>query len=88
MAPGDTLRVGQKLVIWTKQSGNKNLHPGAQGKSRVLYSSQRRFTVSNFQPVQGFGKRCTALERPSRKSICNRDRRLKLYVDVTRQAGV
>ena len=88
MAPGDTLRVGQKLVIWTKQSGNKNLHPGA--KARAVYYTVRkgdslarissRFKVSVRDVQRWNGLSANKYLQPGQ--------RLKLYVDVTRQAGV
>ena len=40
MAPGDTLRVGQTLVVWTKRSGPKSQHPGAQ--VRPVYYTVRK----------------------------------------------
>ncbi len=88
MAPGDTLRVGQKLVIWTKQSGNKNQHPGA--KARAVYYTVRkgdslarissRFKVSVRDVQRWNGLSANKYLQPGQ--------RLKLYVDVTRQAGV
>jgi membrane-bound lytic murein transglycosylase D len=88
MAPGDTLRVGQKLVIWTRQTGNKNLHPGAQaravyytvrkGDSLSRISSRFKVSVSDVQRWNGL----------SRNKYLQPGQKLKLYVDVTRQAGV
>ena len=88
MAPGDTLRVGQKLVIWTKQSGNKSLHPGSRaravyytvrkGDSLSRISSRFKVSVSDVQRWNGL----------SGKKYLQPGQRLKLYVDVTRQAGV
>ena len=88
MAPGDTLRVGQKLVIWTKQSGNKNLHPGAKaravyytvrkGDSLARISSRFKVSVRDVQRWNGL----------STNKYLQPGQRLKLYVDVTRQAGV
>ena len=88
MAPGDTLRVGQKLVIWTKQPGNKNLHPGAKaravyytvrkGDSLARISSRFKVSVRDVQRWNGL----------STNKYLQPGQRLKLYVDVTRQAGV
>jgi membrane-bound lytic murein transglycosylase D len=88
MAPGDTLRVGQKLVIWTKQTGSKSLHPGAReravyytvrkGDSLSRISSRFKVSVRDVQRWNGL----------SGNKYLQPGQRLKLYVDVTRQAGV
>lgn len=87
MAPGDTLRVGQKLVVWTKQSGSKSLHPGARartvyytvrkGDSLSRISSRFKVSVRDVQRWNGL----------SGNKYLQPGQRLKLYVDVTRQAG-
>lgn len=86
MAPGDTLRVGQKLVIWTKLPSSDSVLPGAlvrpvyytvrKGDSLSRISGRFKVTVDDLRawnnlPGQGYLK-------PGQ--------RLKLYVDVTRQA--
>jgi membrane-bound lytic murein transglycosylase D len=86
MAPGDTLRVGQKLVIWTKLPSSDSVLPGQlvrpvyytvrKGDSLSRISSRFKVTVDDLRdwnnlPGRGYLK-------PGQQ--------LKLYVDVTRQA--
>lgn len=85
MAPGDTLRVGQKLVIWTKST--RAAHPGAKvrpvhytvrrGDSLSRIASRFRVTVSQLRKWNGL---------PTDNHL-RPGQRLKLYVDVTKQAG-
>ncbi len=85
MAPGDPLRIGQTLVVWTKQGGSKSLHPGARarpvyytvrrGDSLSRIASRFKISVKNLQRWNGL----------SRNKYLQPGQRLKLYVDVTRQ---
>jgi len=87
MAPGDTLRVGQKLVVWTKQPSRNSYHPGTQvrpihytvrkGDSLSRISSRFRVSVTDLRKWNALPR--TGYLQPGQK--------LKLYVDVTRQAG-
>ena len=87
MAPGDPLRVGQKLVVWVKQPTSATLHPGAQvrpihytvrkGDSLARISSRFKVTVTDL-------RKWNALDKDR---YLQPGQRLKLYVDVTRQTG-
>jgi len=88
MAPGDTLRVGQKLVIWTDAPPSGSAHPGAKVRP-VHYTVRRgdslsriasRFSVTVPQLRKWNGLAAGNYLKPGQ--------RLKLYVDVTKQAGV
>ncbi len=86
MAPGDTLRVGQKLVIWTKSPASA--HPVARvrrvhytvrrGDSLSRISSRFRVKVSDLRKWNGL----------STERYLQPGQHLKLYVDVTKQAGI
>ena len=87
MAPGDTLRAGQRLAIWV-QPGTGGRGGPAAGTQRVSYTVQsgdslseiaRRFNVS----VEGI-RRWNALERGA---LLHPGQRLELRVDVTEQAN-
>jgi membrane-bound lytic murein transglycosylase D len=88
MAPGDTLRVGQKLVVWTDSGSSPSAHPGAQvrpvhytvrrGDSLSRIASRFRVTVSELRKWNGL----------TAGRYLQPGQRLKLYVDVTKQAGV
>jgi membrane-bound lytic murein transglycosylase D len=87
MAPGDTLRVGQKLVVWTSQASSNSVHPGAQvrpihytvrrGDSLARISSRFKVTISELRRWNGLPK----------SDFLKPGQRLKLYVDVTQQTG-
>ena len=87
MAPGDPLRVGQKLVVWVKQPTSATLHPGAQvrpihytvrkGDSLARISSRFKVTVTDLRKWNALHK----------DRYLQPGQRLKLYVDVTRQTG-
>ncbi|MGD8616404.1 MAG: LysM peptidoglycan-binding domain-containing protein, partial [Gammaproteobacteria bacterium] len=88
MAPGDTLRVGQKLVIWSGAPGSVSAHPGA--RARTLYYKVRRG-----DSLSRIGSRFRVRVSDLRKwnglregAYLQPGQRLKLYVDVTRQAGI
>ena len=82
MAPGDTLRIGQKLVIWskTKDSGDNRVRPVhytvRKGDSLSRISQRFKVTVTNLRAWNSLQK--NRYLQPGQK--------LKLYVDVTRQA--
>jgi membrane-bound lytic murein transglycosylase D len=87
MAPGDTLRVGQKLVVWTSTPKSRSRHPGAQaraihytvrkGDSLSRISSRFKVTVNDLRKWNGL----------ARGGYLQPGQRLKLFVDVTSQTG-
>jgi len=87
MAPGDPLRVGQKLVVWVKQPSSTTLHPGSQirpihytvrkGDSLARISSRFKVTVTDLRKWNTLHE----------GRYLQPGQRLKLYVDVTRQTG-
>ncbi len=87
MAPGDTLRVGQTLVVWSGQLAAKGLHSGSRVRS-VHYTVRKGDSLSRI--ASRFSVRVTDLRRwndlPVGKYL-RPGQHLKLYVDVTRQTG-
>jgi membrane-bound lytic murein transglycosylase D len=87
MAPGDPLRVGQKLVVWVNQPTSTTRHPGSQarpihytvrkGDSLARISSRFKVTVTDLRKWNALRK----------GRYLQPGQRLKLYVDVTRQTG-
>jgi len=87
MAPGDTLRVGQKLVVWTRQSSPKNFHPGSRirpiyykvrkGDSLSRISSKFNVSVADLRKWNTLPK----------GRYLQPGQRIKLFVDVTQQTG-
>ncbi len=87
MAPGDPLRVGQKLVVWTRASSTKRFHPGSQirpiyyrvrkGDSLSRISSRFRVSVADLRKWNTLPK----------GRYLQPGQRIKLYVDVTQQTG-
>ena len=87
MAPGDTLRVGQKLVVWVNQSTPQSVHPGTQlravhykvrkGDSLARISNRFKVSVTDLGKWNGLSK----------DRYLQPGQHLKLYVDVTRQAS-
>ena len=87
MAPGDTLRVGQKLVVWTARSSSKSFHPGSRirpihytvrkGDSLSRISSKFKVSVAELRKWNTLPK----------GRYLQPGQRIKLYVDVTEQAG-
>ncbi len=78
MAPNDTLRVGQKLVVWTKGSAN-------QGKVRKI-SYRARSGDSYARIAQKFNVSLAQLQRWNRIDLnkyLKPGDRLTLYVDIT-----
>jgi membrane-bound lytic murein transglycosylase D len=88
MAPGDPLRVGQTLVVWTGKRPTQVSHSGGQvrpvhytvrkGDSLSRIASRFRVTVADL-------RRWNTL--PEGKYL-RPGQHIKLYVDVTRQTGV
>jgi len=87
MAPGDPLRVGQKLVVWANKPTSAAFHPGSQvrpihytvrkGDSLARISSRFKVTVTDLRKWNTLRK----------GRYLQPGQRLKLYVDVTRQTG-
>jgi len=83
-APGDTLSLGQKLVVWTKgksKSSNKNIR-SVNYKIRSgdsLWKISQKFKVSVAQVREWNGLSDRTLLKPGQN--------LTLYVDVTKQHG-
>lgn len=87
IAPGDPLRIGQTLVVWTKQGSNKSLHPGARARP-VYYTVRKGDSLSRI--AGRFKVSVKSLRRwngLSGNKYLQPGQRLKLYVDVTRQTG-
>jgi len=87
MAPGDPLRVGQKLVVWTRQSSAKSFHPGSQIRP-IYYKVRKGDSLSRIAgkfrvPVTDLRKWNTL---PKGRYL-QPGQRIKLYVDVTQQTG-
>jgi membrane-bound lytic murein transglycosylase D len=88
MAPGDTLRVGQKLVIWTKQSSSKTSHPGSKVRP-INYTVRKGDSLSRIS--SRFNVRVADLRKWNtlpKGHYLQPGQRLKLYVDVTRQVDI
>jgi membrane-bound lytic murein transglycosylase D len=88
MAPRDTLSIGQKLVVWTKQSVPGNAAPGGgttrklnytvrRGDSLYLIASRFRITVNDLVRWNNIDK--NKILRPGQK--------LTMWVDVTAQSS-
>jgi membrane-bound lytic murein transglycosylase D len=92
MAPGDTLRPGQRLVIWTKGG----VTPVAAGSSVPGNRIQSvRYTVrsgdSLYRIAQRFNVKVSDLRRwnnIARGRYLQPGQKLRLKVDVTRQSGI
>lgn len=88
MAPTDTLKVGQKLVIWSKNTNANSLTTGPKNKTRKIYYKARsgdslakianKFKVS-LNDVKRWNRKIG-----SKKYLQPGDS-LKLYVDITEQ---
>ena len=87
MAPGDPLRVGQKLVLWTNDASQNSAHPGSQRRA-VHYTVRKGESLSRIS--SRFKVRVADVRRwngLSKKGYLQPGQHLKLYVDVTRQTG-
>jgi len=91
MAIRDPLREGQKLVIWTKSPGNHRGNKSANhGRNTIQRISYRvRNGDSLYLISQKFNVAISDLKRWNRFSskYLQPGQKIKLYVDVTRQAG-
>ncbi len=87
MAPGDPLKVGQKLVIWTHQPTRTRVHPGSQRRA-IYYTVRKGDSLSRISSRFKVGvsevRRWNGLPG---KGYLQPGQRLKLYIDVTRQTG-
>jgi membrane-bound lytic murein transglycosylase D len=87
MAPGDPLRVGQTLVVWSGKLSSNNLHAGAQVRP-VHYTVRKGDSLSRI--ANRFNVTVKDLRRwntlPTGKYL-QPGQHIKLYVDVTRQTG-
>ena len=91
MAPIDTLRIGQKLVIWKKTSAK------AQRVSLVNTSPQQKMHALRYTVRKGdslsriadkFNLRVTDIKKWNKVGkYLQPGQKLKLYVDITRQSG-
>jgi membrane-bound lytic murein transglycosylase D len=91
MAPGDTLPVGRKLVIWTDRESSPQMSPTAalgnttrklrytvrKGDSLYLIANRFRVSISDIARWNNLDK--SKILRPGQK--------LTMYVDVTRQSS-
>ena len=87
MAPGDPLRIGQTLVVWTHQLSSQGLHPGARvrpihytvrkGDSLARIASRFKVTIADLR----------RWNRLPKGKYLQPGQHIKLYVDVTRQTG-
>jgi membrane-bound lytic murein transglycosylase D len=82
MAPGDTLRLGQKLVIWDRKANGQTLrtirYQVRRGDSLARISSRFKVSVNDLLDWNGL----------SRDQYLQPGQTLKLYVDVTNQAEI
>lgn len=80
MAPGDTLRPGQQLVVWDRKAERRTLrtiqYQVRRGDSLARISSRFKVSVNDLLNWNGL----------SRDQYLQPGQTLKLYVDVTRQA--
>jgi len=87
MAPGDTLRVGQTLVVWSGKLASADLHSGSQVRP-VHYTVRKGDSLSRI--ASRFSVNVTDLRRWNdlpRGKYLQPGQHIKLYVDVTRQTG-
>ena len=81
MAPGDTLRQGQRLAVWNQQASPNTVRPVhytvRRGDSLARISQRFRVSVGDLVKWNGLAK--NDYLQPGQK--------LKLYVDVTRQSS-
>lgn len=88
MAPGDTLSVGQKLVVWTQQPG-PTAGPVGRDLTRKLHYTVRRGD-SLYEIAQRFRVTVGDLVRWNgidRNNILRPGQQLTMYVDVTQQSS-
>jgi len=92
MAPIDTLRVGQKLVVWTKNASTtvKRVSFTDTGPDRGLHAL--RYTVRKGDSLSGIASRFNVRVSDIRRwntlgKYLQPGQKIKLYVDITRQSG-
>jgi membrane-bound lytic murein transglycosylase D len=87
MAPGDTLAVGRKLVVWTEQASAPAASPAATTR-KIRYTVRRGDSLSRiaqrFRVSVGQLKRWNDL---AGARYLQPGQQLTMYVDVTRQSG-
>ena len=91
MATIDTLRVGQKLVVWTKKgTGAQRVSlidagPG-QNLQALLYTVRKGDSLSRI--ADRFNVRVSDIKRWNRiEKYLQPGQKINLYVDITRQSG-
>ena len=91
MAPIDTLRIGQKLVIWTKKGAGTQrvslIDTGPRQNLQALrYTVRKGDSLSRI--ADRFNVRVSDIKRWNRiGKYLQPGQKIKLYVDVTRQSG-
>jgi membrane-bound lytic murein transglycosylase D len=91
MAPIDTLRIGQKLVIWTKKGAGAQrvglIDTGPRQNLQALrYTVRKGDSLSRI--ADRFNVRVSDIKRWNRiGKYLQPGQKIKLYVDVTRQSG-
>ena len=91
MAPIDTLRVGQKLVIWTKKGAGTQrvslIDTGPRQNLQALrYTVRKGDSLSRI--ADRFNVRVSDIKRWNRiGKYLQPGQKIKLYIDVTRQSG-
>ena len=90
MAPIDTLRVGQKLVVWTSGKHSQTVSINQTGPSNALYAL--RYTVRKGDSLHliadRFNIRVADIKRWNQVGkYLQPGQKLKLYVDITSQSG-
>ncbi len=90
MAPIDTLRVGQKLVVWTRDDGARTISVNQTRPSNALHAL--RYTVrkgdSLYRIANKFNISVADIKRWNRVGkYLQPGQKLKLYVDITQQSG-
>lgn len=90
MAPIDTLRVGQKLVVWTRGKLSQTVSVNQTRPSNALHAL--RYTVrkgdSLYRIADRFNIRVSDIKRWNRVGkYLQPGQKLKLYVDITSQSG-
>ena len=91
MAPIDTLRVGQKLVIWTKKGAGTQrvslIDTGPRQNIQALrYTVRKGDSLSRI--ADRFNVRISDIKRWNRiGKYLQPGQKIKLYIDVTRQSG-
>ena len=91
MAPIDTLRIGQKLVVWTKTTSTlKRVSFNGTGPNQGLHAL--RYTVRKGDSLSGiasrFNIRVVDIKRwNTLGKYLQPGQKIKLYVDITRQSG-